>query len=97
MNKNDFVVGVLTYIACLREKRCYSTAKSYQDALNSFKRFCGLEEIPYVYINKDTLVRYQSWLLAKGCSRNTVSTISVEKNCALAFSPLIKIPYVCGC
>lgn len=36
--------------------------------------FCGREEIPYAYINRDTLLRYQSWLLAKGCARNTVST-----------------------
>ena len=74
MNENDFVVGVLTYITCLREKKRYSTAKSYQDALRSFKCFCGREEIPYAYINPDTLLRYQSWLLAKGCARNTVST-----------------------
>ena len=74
MNENDFVVGVLTYITCLREKKRYSTAKSYQDALRSFKCFCGREEIPYAYINRDTLLRYQSWLLAKGCARNTVST-----------------------
>ena len=47
MNENDFVVGVLTYITCLREKKRYSTAKSYQDALRSFKCFCGREEIPY--------------------------------------------------
>lgn len=40
MNENDFVVGVLTYITCLREKKRYSTAKSYQDALRSFKCFC---------------------------------------------------------
>lgn len=44
MNENDFVVGVLTYITCLREKKRYSTAKSYQDALRSFKCFCGREE-----------------------------------------------------
>ena len=74
MNENDFVVGVLTYITCLREKKRYSTAKSYQDALRSFKCFCGREEIPYAYINRDTLLRYQSWLLPKGCARNTVST-----------------------
>lgn len=60
MNENDFVVGVLTYITCLREKKRYSTAKSYQDALRSFKCFCGREEIPYAYINRDTLLRYQS-------------------------------------
>ena len=74
MNENDFVVGVLTYITCLREKKRYSTAKSYQDALNSFKCFCGMEAIPYAYINRNRLLCYQSWLLDKGRSLNTVST-----------------------
>ena len=72
--EEDFVMGLSIYMACLREKKRYSTAKSYQDALRSFKCFCGREEIPYAYINRDTLLRYQSWLLAKGCARNTVST-----------------------
>ena len=74
MNENDFVVGVLTYITCLCEKKRYSTAKSYQDALNSFKCFCGMEAIPYAYINRNRLLCYQSWLLDKGRSLNTVST-----------------------
>ena len=54
--EKDFVTGLLVYIARLREKKHYSTAKSYQDALNSFKCFCGMEEIPYSYINRDTLL-----------------------------------------
>ena len=74
MNENDFVVGVLTYITCLREKKRYSTAKSYLDALRSFKCFCGMEEIPYAYIDKERLLLYQAWLSKRGCMRNTVST-----------------------
>ena len=35
--EEDFVMGLSIYMACLREKKRYSTAKSYQDALNSFK------------------------------------------------------------
>ena len=53
--EKDFVTGLLVYIARLREKKHYSTAKSYQDALNSFKCFCGMEEIPYSYINTEVL------------------------------------------
>ncbi len=64
--EEDFVMGLSIYMACLREKKRYSTAKSYQDALNSFKCFCGMEKIPYSYINRDTLLCYQSWLLGKG-------------------------------
>ncbi|QUT54463.1 hypothetical protein INE86_02998 [Parabacteroides distasonis] len=37
--EEDFVMGLSIYMACLREKKRYSTAKSYQDALNSFKCF----------------------------------------------------------
>lgn len=50
--EEDFVMGLSIYMACLREKKRYSTAKSYQDALNSFKCFCGMEAIPYAYINR---------------------------------------------
>ena len=72
--EEDFVMGLSIYMVCLREKKRYSTAKSYQDALNSFKCFCGMEAIPYAYINRNRLLCYQSWLLDKGRSLNTVST-----------------------
>ena len=72
--EEDFVMGLSIYMACLREKKRYSTAKSYQDALNSFKCFCGMEAIPYAYINRNRLLCYQSWVLDKGRSLNTVST-----------------------
>lgn len=39
-----------TYITELCEGGHHSTVKSYQDALNSFKRFSGREEIPYTYL-----------------------------------------------
>lgn len=51
MKKEDVVAGMLAYIAHLREVGRYSTAKSYLDALRSFKCFCGMEEIPYAYID----------------------------------------------
>ncbi|WP_455629411.1 tyrosine-type recombinase/integrase, partial [Parabacteroides sp.] len=66
--------GVFAYITRLRKENRYSTAKSYQDALRSFKSFSGLGEIPYTYINRAALLCYQSWLLSRGCSMNTVST-----------------------
>ena len=55
MKKEDVVGGMLAYIAHLREVGRYSTAKSYLDALRSFKCFCGMEEIPYAYIDKEAL------------------------------------------
>ena len=58
--------------ACVRKRLFHGEELSR--CVRSFKCFCGREEIPYAYINRDTLLRYQSWLLAKGCARNTVST-----------------------
>ena len=72
MGKERFCMR--TYITSLCEGGHHSTAKSYQDALNSFKCFCGMEAIPYAYINRNRLLCYQSWLLDKGRSLNTVST-----------------------
>lgn len=61
MEKKDLVEGMRLYIYKLRVDGRYSTAKSYQDALNSFMRFCGLEVIPYIYVNKENLRRYQAF------------------------------------
>ena len=72
--EEDFVMGLSIYMACLREKKRYSTAKSYQDALNSFLRFCGQEVIPYTRIDREMLLRYQDYLRDRECSWNTVST-----------------------
>ena len=65
MEKKDLVEGMRLYIYKLRVDGRYSTAKSYQDALNSFMRFCGLEVIPYIYVNKENLRRYQAFLLRR--------------------------------
>ena len=75
MKKEDVVGGMLAYIAHLREVGRYSTAKSYLDALRSFKCFCGMEEIPYAYIDKERLLLYQAWL-----SKRAV--------CAIRFPPI---------
>ena len=57
MEKKDLVEGMRLYIYKLRVDGRYSTAKSYLDALRSFKCFCGMEEIPYAYIDKERLLR----------------------------------------
>ena len=66
MKKEDVVGGMLAYIAHLREVGRYSTAKSYLDALRSFKCFCGMEEIPYAYIDKERLLLYQVMVVGQG-------------------------------
>ena len=74
MDEKDLVEGMREYISLLQKEGRYSSAKSYQDAMNSFIRYSGTDRIPYTYINKDTLRRYEAYLLEKGCMRNTVST-----------------------
>ena len=59
-------MGLSIYMACLREKKRYSTAKSYQDALNSFKCFCGMEAIPYAYINRNRLFVLSVMVVGQG-------------------------------
>ncbi|WP_455633308.1 phage integrase SAM-like domain-containing protein, partial [Parabacteroides sp.] len=81
MEKKDLTEGMKLYIYQLRINARYSSAKSYQDALNSFKRFSGLEKIPYSFVTKENLRRYQSYLLERGCSWNTISTYMRRIRC----------------
>ena len=74
MKQYDLAEGMRMYIARLREQGRYSSAKSYQDALNSFLRFCGQEVIPYTRIGREMLLRYQDYLRDRECAGNTVST-----------------------
>ena len=69
------------YKSVTKKEGRYSSAKSYQDAMNSFIRYSGTDRIPYTYINKDTLRRYEAYLLEKGCMRNTVSTYIRRLRC----------------
>ena len=56
MDEKDLVEGMREYISLLQKEGRYSSAKSYQDAMNSFIRYSGTDRIPYTYINKDTLL-----------------------------------------
>ena len=55
MDEKGFVEGMREYIAQLNREKRYSSAKSYQDALNSFIRYSGTDCIAYSAINKDNL------------------------------------------
>ena len=65
----------------LRAAARFSTAKSYQDALNSLIRFFGRDEIAYDDITRANLRRYQNDLLRRGRSWNTVSTYMRRVRC----------------
>lgn len=81
MKKKSFVEGMREYMDQLKQEKRYSSAKSYQDALNSFVKYSGTECIPYSAINKDNLRRYEAYLLEKGCMRNTISTYMRRIRC----------------
>ena len=52
MDEKGFVEGVRRYMSQLREEKRYSSAKSYQDALNSFIKYSGTENISYSDISR---------------------------------------------
>ena len=81
MRKNSFTEGVQQYRDHLVKKGKFSTAKSYQDALNSLIRFFGRDEIAYNDITRTNLHRYQDDLLKRGRSWNTVSTYMRRVRC----------------
>ena len=81
MDEKGFVEGMREYIAQLNREKRYSSAKSYQDALNSFIRYSGTDCIAYSAINKDNLRRYEAYLLENGCMRNTISTYMRRLRC----------------
>ena len=47
MDEKDLVEGMREYISLLQKEGRYSSAKSYQDAMNSFIRYSGTDRIPY--------------------------------------------------
>ena len=75
MKQYDLAEGMRMYIARLREQGRYSSAKSYQDALNSFLRFCGQEVIPYTRIDEEMLLKISRLFAGpRNARQNTVST-----------------------
>lgn len=81
MRRNSFTKGVRQYMTRLRAAARFSSAKSYQDALNSLIRFFGRDEIAYGDITRANLRRYQDDLLRRGRSWNTVSTYMRRVRC----------------
>ena len=81
MRRNSFTKGIRYYMIRLRAAARFSTAKSYQDALNSLIRFFGRDEIAYDDITRANLRRYQDDLLRRGRSWNTVSTYMRRVRC----------------
>ena len=81
MDEKDLVEGMREYISLLQKEGRYSSAKSYQDAMNSFIKYSGTENISYSDINKANLHRYEAYLLENVCLRISVSTYIRRLRC----------------
>lgn len=81
MDEKGLIDGIRDYIFRLNEEQRFSTAKSYQDALNSFVIYKGSEDIPYSSLTKESLRRYEAYLITRDCSRNTISTYMRRIRC----------------
>ena len=79
--KNDRGRGEKVYVPVTRGKALFLRQKCYQDALNSFIKYSGTENISYSDINKANLHRYEAYLLENDCMRNTVSTYIRRLRC----------------
>ena len=77
MDEKDLVEGMREYISLLQKEGRYSSAKSYQDAMNSFIRYSGTDRIPYTYINKDTTVQRNYPIGSVDLNRNHSSDVLV--------------------
>lgn len=81
MDEKGVVEGIRDYMALLNRKGCFSTAKSYRDAMNSFIKYSGTDWIPYACVDQENLCRYELYLIEHACSRNTISTYMRRLRC----------------
>lgn len=73
-NKNGFSRCAEMYIERLRKEGRYSTAHVYKNALFSFSKFCGMQNIAFGQVTRERLRRYGQYLYDCGLKLNTVST-----------------------
>ena len=71
MEKKDLVEGMRLYIYKLRVDGRYSTAKSYLDALRSFKCFCGSRKFfaPIRTVRRRPFPPYDGTAVSSGSNR----------------------------
>ena len=62
------------YIGRLRKEGRYSTAHVYENALLSFRGFCGTPTVSFGQVTREHLRCYGQYLYERGLKLNTVST-----------------------
>lgn len=73
-NKKGFSRCGELYIDRLREEGRYSTAHVYKNALFSFSVFCGMCNVSFRQITRESLRLYGQYLYENGLKLNTIST-----------------------
>ena len=74
MKKNGFSRCAEMYIGRLRKEGRYSTAHVYENALLSFRGFCGTPTVSFGQVTREHLRCYGQYLYERGLKLNTVST-----------------------
>ena len=76
----ELVKKVVDFFAISRQeidkaerKGCFSTARNYQTAIRSLRRFVGKAELPLHLMDVMLMEQYQRWLREKGICPNTSS------------------------
>ena len=81
MKKNGFSRCAEMYIGRLRKEGRYSTAHVYENALLSFRGFCGTPTVSFGQVTREHLRCYGQYLYDRGLKLNTVSTSVKRKLC----------------
>ena len=74
MNKSGFSRCGELYIGRLRKEGRYSTAHVYKNALFSFSKFCGMNNVSFRQVTRERLRCYGQYLYECGLKPNTIST-----------------------
>lgn len=74
MSKNGFSRCGELYIGRLQKEGRFSTAHVYRNALLSFSKFCGTQNVSFRQVTRESLRRYGQHLSESGLKPNTVST-----------------------
>ena len=74
MNKSGFSRCGELYIGRLRKEGRYSTAHVYKNALFSFSKFCGMNNVSFRQVTRERLRCYGQYLYECGLKLNTIST-----------------------
>ena len=77
--KGDLISGLDQYAKILRKEGRVSTAVSYEVAMRSIMKFCGIKELSVKEITVKWLKDYENWMLNK--QKNSVTTVGIYLRC----------------